>query len=49
MFEDDGLDVSSGSDFDDDDDPDKIEVPGKLSNKLVLMIFEGVQFKFEVC
>lgn len=28
MFEDDGLDLSSGSDFDDDDDPDKIEVPG---------------------
>lgn len=25
----DGLDVSSGSDFDDDEDPDKIEVPGK--------------------
>lgn len=28
MFEDDDLDVSSGSDFDDDEDPDKIEVPG---------------------
>lgn len=28
MFEDDELDVSSGSDFDDDEDPDKIEVPG---------------------
>lgn len=30
MFEDDDLDVSSGSDFDDDEDPDKIEVPGNL-------------------
>lgn len=30
MFEDDDLDVSSGSDFDDDEDPDKIEVPGEL-------------------
>lgn len=29
MFEDDDLDISSGSDFDDDEDPDKIEVPGK--------------------
>lgn len=28
MFEDDDLDISSGSDFDDDEDPDKIEVPG---------------------
>lgn len=27
-FEDAGLDLSSGSDFDDDEDPDKIEVPG---------------------
>lgn len=29
MFEED-LDISSGSDFDDDEDPDKIEVPGKF-------------------
>lgn len=29
MFEDDDLDISSGSDFGDDEDPDKIEVPGK--------------------
>lgn len=49
MFEDDGLDVSSGSDFDDDDDPDKIEVPGMLSNNLLLMIFKIVQLTFEIC
>lgn len=27
---DDDIDESSGSDFDDDEDPDKIQVPGKL-------------------
>lgn len=25
-------DLSSGSDFDDDDDPDTIEVPGRIHN-----------------
>lgn len=27
----DDVDISSGSDFDDDEDPDKIEVPGNFS------------------
>lgn len=32
-FEDDDVDLTSGSDFDDDEDPDKIEVPGNFNHK----------------
>lgn len=32
-------DESSGSDFDDDEDPDKIEVPGKIFNLVFTKIF----------
>lgn len=38
MFEDDDLDVSSGSDFDDDEDPDKIEVPGEFDGVSVYVL-----------
>lgn len=35
-------DESSGSDFDDDEDPDKIEVPGELN----VIQFSGIKLKF---
>lgn len=41
MFEDDDLDVSSGSDFDDDEDPDKIEVPGE-SKRIFFYLLNGI-------
>lgn len=31
-------DESSGSDFDDDEDPDKIEVPGKIFKYIFLLM-----------
>lgn len=39
MFENEDLDLSSGSDFDDDEDPDKIEVPGIIHSIFHFIIY----------